>query len=110
MLWLQAFLIFVFSVVNDWLSVQWHVARERGWPFRGALVAVLLGTLGWLSIWWVVTQSVYLILADIAGTAVGSYWSFVEYSAGKEGKVTGLTPIGIANRVWNALRKLGQQR
>jgi hypothetical protein len=72
--WLQAGLMFIFAVSSDWLSVIWHRARENGESTLGALLAVLLGLIGWLSIYWVVKTSVWLILADLIGTYVGSYF------------------------------------
>lgn len=86
MVWVQAILMFLFSIGNDWLSVQWHRSRENGWPLWGAMVAVALGLISWLSIWWVVTDSPYLMLADLAGTAIGTYWSFLAYHKGQEGE------------------------
>ena len=73
MFWLQASLIFIFSVSNDWLSVIWHEARENNKPLKSSIVAVFLGLIAWLAIIWIVDQSYWLMLPDLVGTAVGSY-------------------------------------
>jgi len=72
-IWLQGALIFFFSAGNDWLSVLWHRYREEGNPVMGSLVAVFLGLIGWLAIWWIVNDSIWLVGADLVGTAIGSY-------------------------------------
>ena len=74
MFWIQSLLMFVFSVSNDWLSVAWHEARENNRPVKGAVMGVLLGIISWLSIIWVVADSRWLMVPDLIGTAVGSYY------------------------------------
>jgi len=70
---LQALAIFLFSTSSDWLSVFWQKARETNKPIRGAILAVTLAAIGWLSVIWVVADSHWLMLPDLLGGAVGSY-------------------------------------
>jgi hypothetical protein len=72
-IYLQALLIFLFSIGNDLFSVKWHEAREKGRPLLGAFVGVILGTVGWMSLIWVVADSIWLMVPDLVGTAIGSY-------------------------------------
>lgn len=97
---LQAIAIFVFSVGNDWLSVLWHRAREEGRPIFGAFIAMLLGAVGWLAILWVTLDSAWLMVPDILGTGIGTYYSF-KNEAIRTGKVRPLkvTPAGILLRI-----------
>ena len=90
MLWVQAALLFVFSVSNDWLSVSWHDARENNKPLKGALVGAILGLIAWLSIVWVVADNRWLMVPDILGTAVGSYLGIKLYHEPLK-----VTPAGI---------------
>lgn len=85
---LKAFAIFIFSVSNDWMSVEWHEAREKNRPIKGAIVALLLGLIGWLSIIWVVADSYWLMLPDLLGNIVGSYFGIKHYH--------GPLPIAVA--------------
>jgi len=75
----QAGLIFIFSICNDWLAVLWHEAREKGRPLKGAVLGVALGLIGWLSLIWVVNDSVWLMLPDLVGTFIGSYYGIKHY-------------------------------
>ena len=78
---LQIVAVFLFSVSNDWFSVLWHEAREKNQPIRGAIVAVTLGLIGWLSIIWVIDDSRWLMIPDLLGNLVGSYYGIKHYHA-----------------------------
>lgn len=65
---------FIFSIANDYLSVYWHRARERGQPVRCANIAFLLGAIGWLPYVLFVTHNNWqIIVADALGNWLGSY-------------------------------------
>lgn len=81
MIYLQALLIFIFSVSNDMFSIKWHEYREKRMPFRGAVVSVILGAIAWMSLIWVINDSVWLMLPDLLGTYVGSYYGIKYHHA-----------------------------
>jgi hypothetical protein len=81
MIWGQALLIFVFSVFNDWFAIQWHKAREENDPVMGAVWGVTLGLIGWLAFKWVLHDAFWLMLPDLLGTAVGSYFGIKHHHA-----------------------------
>lgn len=74
MIWIQAALMFVFSMSSDWLVIHWHEARENKEPFRGAYLAFIMGVIGWLSFIWVLNTSIWLAGPDLVGTVLGSYF------------------------------------
>lgn len=100
MIWLQALLIFLFSASSDWLSVQWQTARENNQPFRGAVLAVLLATIGWCSVIWIVADSYLLMLPDLLGGAVGSYFG-IKFAH----EPLSVTPAGVIFRLLNLKKK-----
>ena len=59
---------------SDWLSVIWHTYREEKKAAKAAVVSLLLGLIGWISIIWIVDTSYYLMIPDLAGNIVGSYF------------------------------------
>ena len=73
MIWLQALLVFLFSVSNDILSVKWHESREKGNAIMAAVESFFLGLIAWASIIWVVDTSYWLMVPDLIGNVVGSY-------------------------------------
>jgi NAD/NADP transhydrogenase beta subunit len=70
------FAAFVFAAVLDWLSCEWHAARERNSVAAGAGLAGVIELLGWLPLWyaiqlgdfWIMIASVF---GSVAGTAIG---------------------------------------
>jgi hypothetical protein len=65
---------FVLAVVNDDLNVQWHVAREKVLPARGANISMAMGIIAWLPyVLFVTVGNWQIIIADLAGNWVGSY-------------------------------------
>lgn len=81
MIYVQAILIFIFSIGNDLLSVKWHEARENREPFKGAFLSIGLGLIAWLALIWVVNESRWLMVPDLLGTFVGSYYGIKYHHA-----------------------------
>ena len=81
MIWVQGILMFLFSVSNDWFAVQWHEAREKKEPIRGAYLALIMGIVGWLSFIWVLNTSIWLAVPDLIGTIIGSYYGIKYHHA-----------------------------
>lgn len=105
MIYLKAILLFLFSVGNDWLSILWHKYREERNPIATSIVAMLLGTIGWLAILWVAVDNRWLMIPDIIGTGIGSYFG-VKYHYERD--PIKVTPAGIALKYYgfyNAKKK-----
>ena len=98
MVWLQALLIFLFSASSDWLSVRWQRAREQNLPLRGAVLSIILSTIGWLSVIWIVADSYLLMVPDLIGAAVGSYFGIKQAH-----QPLSVTPAGIIIRAFKSL-------
>lgn len=81
MIYIQGFLMFLFSVSSDWFAIQWHEAREKKEPIRGAYIAFIMGVIGWLSFIWVLNTSFWLAGPDLVGTVVGSYFGIKNHHA-----------------------------
>ena len=73
--------MFFFSVSSDWFGVQWHEAREKKEPIRGAYIALIMGVIGWLSFIWVLNTSFWLVFPDLLGSVVGSYYGIKHHHA-----------------------------
>jgi len=70
-----ALVYFVLSVVNDDLNVQWHLARINVRPIRGGCISLAMGIIAWLPyILFVASGNWQIIVADLAGNWVGSYF------------------------------------
>lgn len=100
---MQAGLIFLFSIGNDWLSILWHKYREESRAFMGALVAVALGAIAWLTIIWVGWESHWLLVPDVVGTAVGSYYGIRKHYTSEE--VIKTTPAGVALKYYGFYKR-----
>lgn len=81
MIYVQMLLMFLFSISNDWFAVQWHEAREKKEPIRGAYIALIMGVIGWLSFIWVLKVTFWLAVPDLIGTVVGSYYGIKYHHA-----------------------------
>lgn len=81
MIYIQALLIFIFSIGNDLLSVKWHEARENKQPLYGAFLSVGLGIIAWLALIWVVNEGIWLMVPDLLGTFIGSYYGIKYHHA-----------------------------
>ena len=81
---LIALAYFLISVYNDDLAVQWHRAREREESFKAANISLIMGILAWIPyVLLFVSNNWQIVVADILGNWVGSYWS-IERHKGKE--------------------------
>jgi len=81
MIYIQGFLMFIFSLSNDWFAIKWHAAREKGEPIRGAYIAFVMGAIGWISFIWVLNTSFWLAVPDLIGNVVGSYYGIKHFNA-----------------------------
>lgn len=81
---LIALIYFALSVANDDLNVQWHKAREQIAPIRGGNISLIMGIIAWLPyILFVATNNWQIIVADLAGNWVGSYWGIKRHGNDK---------------------------
>jgi len=72
---------FMLSVLNDDLNVQWHKAREKVLPIRGGNISLAMGVIAWLPyILFVTMFNWQIILADLAGNWVGSYFGIKRHA------------------------------
>lgn len=82
--WLIAGAYLVFSALGDVMSIRWQTAREQGNAKLGAHTASLLGVINWLPfILFVTTQNWQIIVADVLGNWIGSYWGIKDETARK---------------------------
>lgn len=81
MIYIQAILIFIFSISNDLFSVKWHEYREKKEPLKGGIISVVLGVIAWFALIWVVDESRWLMVPDLIGTFVGSYYGIKYHHA-----------------------------
>lgn len=71
---------FLFAGLNDFLSVQWNEAREKGnLAWLGAVTALMAGV-QWLVIWVAITgENVPIAIADALGSVAGSVFGGWRY-------------------------------
>jgi len=93
---------FVLSVINDDLNVQWHIARIKVQPHRGGRVSVAMGIIGYLPYVLLLTTSNWqIIVADLAGNYVGSYFGIIRHGKKDDrhetensNRIDGESPVG----------------
>lgn len=67
------FLFFVMAVAADWLSVEWHSAREKFQLKRLGILSAVLELLSWVPLWVAITQeNIAWASAAIVGSIVGA--------------------------------------
>ena len=67
--------IFLMALAADLLSCEWHAARERGQLAKLGFLSAVIEALNWFPIFVViVTQSIPLVIASIAGAVIGGVW------------------------------------
>ncbi len=66
---------FILSILYEDLNLQWHKARERRRPFRGANISLAMGIIAILPFVLLVTSNNWqIIVADLVGGYVGNYF------------------------------------
>lgn len=72
---IQALAFFILGVVSDALITLHYIAISRGWAGLAALLTILIGGLGYFVIKRiVVTWRPFLIIAELLGCAVGTFF------------------------------------
>ncbi len=62
------------SALGDWLSCEWHAARDAGRAWYAAALAGVLEVLTWAPVvLYVATESLWVLLACVAGSSAGSW-------------------------------------
>lgn len=66
---------FLMAVAADFWAVKWHAARERRQLARVGALSAVLELLGWVPLWFAITQeNVTWAAAAVLGSVVGSVW------------------------------------
>lgn len=67
------FAFFVMAAAVDFLSVEWHSARERGKLVQLGALSAVIEILNWVPLWVAITQeNITWAAAAVVGSVVGS--------------------------------------